>query len=211
MSPDSDNQQTPSIRPANALSKKLVRYILGFGVGIGTGLAPYLGILNVPLFKPLLSLIPNSIQNTVIPLSAALMGLVAVVVQWYAGERVTKKWMRKMFALTLITAATTFIILTVVHTLVVVTLPIEDNNSLSFIVGFTRPVRPPCTEDVSDEQCIMLLSANPARIASFWGNQQVRLARLALIFSYLFFTGSFGVMVGLIILKEAMQKSADRS
>src|SRR5688572_28330666 len=55
------------------LASKLLRYILGFGVSFGIGLAPYLGTFNIPGFTPVLSLIPKSIQNTAIPLAAILM------------------------------------------------------------------------------------------------------------------------------------------
>src|SRR5262249_15290613 len=76
-------------------------------------------------------------------------------------------------------------------------------KSVTFLVGFTRPTRPPCTGDESDEDCIQNhLSANPATINSYWGNRSILLARLALTFTYLLFTGSFAFLVGLIVLKE---------
>ena len=40
-------ERSSTIKPATALSKQFVRYLVGFGVGVGIGLAPYLGILNV--------------------------------------------------------------------------------------------------------------------------------------------------------------------
>lgn len=47
---------------------------------------------------------------------------------------------------------------------------------MSFVVGFTRPQRAPCGPDVSDSECIKLLSRNPGGVAPFWGARQVRLA-----------------------------------
>jgi len=193
------------IRPPTPLGRKLVRYVLGFGVGIAVGLAPYLGLLDVPLFKPLLSLIPDSVRDQVIPLSAALMGAVAVVVQWYAGERLARRWLRRLFARTLGAAVLSFILLTIIHSLVVVTLPIGRHESASYVVGFTRPVKPLCTAEISNAECIKLVTTDPAEIASFWGDRQVQLARLSLIFSYLLFTGSFGTLIGLIILREGQE------
>src|SRR2546423_14676681 len=107
---DTEGEQPKAIRPPTPLARKLVRYIVGFGVGTSIGLAPYLGFVNVRLFRPLLSLIPDTIQDTVIPLSAALMGTVAVVIQWYSGEQVSRLWLHKQFARTLITAILTFIL-----------------------------------------------------------------------------------------------------
>ena len=203
MQPDAEDlKNVPTIRPATSLSRRFVRYLLGFGVGVAVGLAPYLGLLNIPLFKPLLTLIPESIREIVLPLSAALMGTVAIVVQWYGGEHLTRAWTKKMFARTLVVLALTFVALTVVHTLVVVTLPIEDDRSISFVVGFTRPNRPPCTADVSDAACIKEITSDPSAIESFWGDRQIRIAKLALIFSYLLFTSSFGALVGLTLLRD---------
>lgn len=200
-----DDEPPAPIRPATPLGRKLVRYILGFGVGIGVGLAPYLGLLEVRFFKPLLSLIPSSIQDTVIPLSAALMGTLAVVIQWYGGESISRKWLRKMFARTLAIAVLTFILLTVLHELVVVELSMGNGKTVSLVVGFRRPHDPPCPKEVSDRECLKLVTLDPAEIEAFWGEGQVRLARLSLIFSYLLFTGSFGMLIGLIILKEGLQ------
>lgn len=190
-------------RPPTPLSRKLVRYIVGFGVGVGVGLAPYLGLLDVWGFKALLTLIPDAIQSTAIPLSAAMMGTIAVVVQWYGGERLTRKRLGKWFARTLATAAASFVLLTIVHSLVVATVPMKGGRLASFVVGFTKPPdKPPCLPDDSDAQCIKRLTFDPAIIESYWGGGRIRLARLSLIFSYLLFTGSFGALVGLVVLRE---------
>jgi hypothetical protein len=201
---DTGARQLRHIGPATPLARKLVRYIVGFGVGVSIGLAPYLGLINVPPFKSLLSMIPASLQDALIPLSAALMGSIAVVIQWYGGERMTRKGLRKAFARTLFAATLSFILLTVIHSLVVVPLPMGKGEISRFVVGFTRPTRPPCTAEISDAQCIKLVTTDPSEIASFWGDRQVRLAGLSLSFSYLLFTGSFGILVGLIVLREGL-------
>lgn len=200
---DAKARQERPPRPPTPLSRRLVRYIVGFGVGVGVGLAPYLGLINVPGFKALLSLIPDTIQDTVIPLSAALMGTIAVVVQWYGGERLTRRRLAGWFARTLATAVASFILLTVIHSLVVCKVPLGNGESASFLVGFTRPTnKEPCTAEVSDAECIKLVTFDPAAIESHWGDGRIRVARLSLIFSYLLFTGSFGALVGLIVLRE---------
>jgi len=194
------------VSPATPLGRKLVRYIVGFGVGVGVGLAPYLGMIDVPGFRSLRTLLPTTMEDTAIPLAAALMGTLAAAVQWYAGERVTRKRLRRLFAVTLVTALAAFIILTVVRDMVVRDLSLANGRKVSRVVGFVRPHRPPCTEEVSDRDCLMLVTLDPAKIDAFWGEGQVRLARLSLLFSYLLFTSSFGTLVGLIILREGMGK-----
>ena len=202
-------QQQDGIKPPTPVARKFVNYIVGFGVGVGVGLAPYLGLLEILLFKPLLTLIPETIQYTIIPLSAALMGTVAVVIQWYAREHLSLSGLRSYFKRTLSLLIITFATLVVIHTLVVVSVPIlGGKDSVSFIVGFARPTTPPCPADVSDAECIKRLTLNPSIIASFWGDRQVRIATLLLIFLYLFFTGSFGTLIGLIILREQIPSNA---
>lgn len=201
----SDEIRSATQRSVPPLARRFVRYIVGFGVGVGVGLAPYLGLLRIPLFAPLLDLIPDSIQNTLIPLSAALMGLLAVVVQWYAGEHITRRWLRRLFARTLLAVTLAFVVLLIIHTTTVVKVPIEGgNDSASFVVGFSRPYRPPCTQDVSDAECIKKITLDTSAIESYWGDRQVRLARLSLMLSYLLFTSSFGALIGVILLREVV-------
>jgi ABC-type multidrug transport system fused ATPase/permease subunit len=197
------NEPAPRVPPPPPLARRLIRYILGFGVSFAIGLAPYLGRLEVPGFTPLLSLIPASIQDTAIPLSAALMGIVAVVIQWQGSERVSQRWLRRWFFRTLLLALFSFIALTVVHTFVVVKVDIlGGRDSERFLVGFVRPIKPPCTEDISDSECIKKLTLDVSKIESFWGDKQIRLAKLSLTLPYLLFMSSFGLVVGLLLLKE---------
>jgi hypothetical protein len=202
------NTHTKSPQPPTPLAKKLVRYILGFGVGVSVGLAPYLGLLNIPFFKPLLSLIPESIQDTVIPLSAAMMGTVAVVTEFYGGEHVTRAKLRRLFKRTLLIVIVTLVILMGIHIFSVVTVPIlGGKESVSFIVGFRRPVKAPCTAEISDAECIKYLTLDISEVESFWGDGQVRLAKGLLILSYLSLTSSFGAIIGLIVLRDKIKSN----
>lgn len=177
-----------------------VRYVLGLGVSVGVGLAPYLGRINVPLFEPLLTIVPLSEQGFLIPLSTALMGLVAVGVQWYGGER--PEWLRKWFGATLVIALLALGFLVYVHNNVVVSVQYLGTKSTSFLVGFSRPNKPPCPEGISDAECIRdYLTFNPAKIESFWGDKEVRNARLTLTLSYLVCMGSFSTLVGFIVIR----------
>jgi hypothetical protein len=198
--------------PPPSLSKQLVRYILGFGVSVGIGLAPYLGKVDIPLFDSLLKLIPTSLHNTILPLSAALMGLVAVVIQWYGGEHLTEKWLSKAFYKTLKLTIASFIILFIVHVFVVVKVP-YDGGSETFLVGFVRPIKPPCGLEISDVECIGRITLEDAAVQSFWGSFQIRIATLSLLIPYLGFTGSFGLLVGLLMLRDRfleINKSSER-
>ena len=197
-------------KPPTKISNDFVRYLVGFGVGVAIGLAPYLGVLDIPLFTPLLSLIPVTLQDTVIPLSAAIMGVVAVVIEWYGRERITHAWLSKMFNRTLIIALIVFLVLVSIHTLFVVRIPIDSaSDAVSFVVGLERPLREPCTELISDAECIKLLTFDPSLISSFWGDRSIRLASLVLMLTYLVFTSTFGALVGLVLLRNRRKDSTN--
>lgn len=191
-----------TIEPPTTVSKLWVRYVVGFSAGVAIGLSVYLGKLSVPLFSPLLDLIPRTLQDTLIPLSSAFMGTVAVVVQFYASHRPGPR-LRSIFVRTATALTIALIALMIVHTLVVVTVETVPGRHASFVVGFSRPERPPCPREVSDAQCIGRLTLDPAMISSFWGDSGlggIRIAQLALQISYLAATTLFGALVGLVVL-----------
>lgn len=204
-SPGSGGDQTEVPTP---LARQFVRYVAGFGVGVAAGLSVYLGKVRVPGFAPLLDLIPGSIQDTMIPLSSAVMGIVAVVIQWYGGDRLTTRWLRRAFGWTILFLAVMFVLLVVVHVFTVVTIPIRGGQeSVSFQVGFAaRPQRPPCEAGVSDAECIERLTFDSAKIASFWGDRQINLATLSMIGSYVGFTSSFGLLAGIALLRARLKE-----
>jgi hypothetical protein len=115
-----------------------------------------------------------------------------------------------MFARVLVLAVCSFVALFVVHTLVVVNVPmLGGKDSVTFLVGFVRPIKPPCLESMSDAECIKVISFDITAIESFWGDKQMRLAKIALILPYLLFTSSFAMTIGILLLQD--QKVKKRS
>jgi hypothetical protein len=194
------------------LARRFVRYVVGFGVSVAVGLAPYLGRLRVPGFDALLNLIPDTLQSVALPLSAAVMGTLAVCVQWFGEEHLTRTWLRRAFVRTLATFISAFIVLMVVQSFVVTSVRVPaEGRTASFLVGFQRPYREPCPIGVSDAECIKRLTLDDARIAAFWGDGAIRAARLALLVPYLVTTGAFGTLVGLLLMRgEVRQRQARR-
>lgn len=179
-----------------------MRTLVTLTVGVGVGLAPYLGTLDVPLFKPLLDMIPDSLQDSTIPVSAALMGLVAVAVEWYGRERPSAALMRWSFPAVFAAALLALLAFMWVHTATVVTAHAAGGSAKSFVVGAARSPTCGCPPTVGDEQCINGLSWNEALIAECWGDAQVRRAGLTLRLTYLLTTGLFGALVGLVALRR---------
>ncbi len=204
-SANDDSTTPPPPAAPTPLGRLWVRYLLGFGVSVGIGLAPYLGRVNVPGFTPLLRLLPESEQDVLIPLSSALMGLTAVVVQYYGQTRVSRPWLERAFVRTLGLTVFSFLLLFVVHTFVVVRVDLHGGKDyVRFVVGFTRPEMKPCTAEVSDADCIKAVSMSQSAIESFWGDTRIRVARLCLMLSYLAFTSLFGLLVGLLLLGQSL-------
>ena len=192
------------VQPPTLLARTFVRYLLGFGVGVSVGLAPFLGKVDIPGFDALASLIPDTLQATTFPISAFVMGSLAVWIQWKARERFTHPWLRRTFRKTLWVLVACGLMFLVIQSVVVVRIRVPAvSDTVSFLVGFSRPSSDNCAS-VSASTCILRLSFNPARIADHWGDRQLQIAGLSLLFSYLLTTGSFGVMIGLLLLQERL-------
>lgn len=199
--------------PPTALGRKLVRYVVGFGVGVAVGMAPFLGLMDVPLFAPLLSMFPQSVQGTAIPLSAFLMGLVAVGIQFASGERVSRRWLRWAFPVTFLVIVAGVVVLLSLYTENVLTAPnvaAADGRTIDvrLVVGGPRPVPPPpgceCPPSQGEVACIQEIGFENA--AACWGRRQVAQAEQALTLAYLFLTGGFGALIGLLLLQEESRR-----
>ncbi len=192
----------PGGQPPTPLAKKLVKYVVWFGVGFAVGLAPYLGTFKVPGFRALLTLFPVSIRDTMIPLSAALMGIIAVVVQWHGSNKPDLKWLHRNFNRTLIIALLSLVALVIIHALVVARVDLDGGNeSVLFVVGFVRSPSCGCSSQLSDADCIKNISLDSAAIASCWGDKMIKLNQILLTLLYLTVTGSFVWLVGLLLLR----------
>lgn len=204
--------------PPTPLARRYVRYLLGFAVGVAVGLAPFLGVLDVPLFAPLLSMFPDELRGTAVPLSSFVMGLVAVGVQFAASEEVSRRWLRWCFGLTFLAILVGLVVLLNLYTETVLTFPgvkTADGRTINvaLVVGGTRP-NPPipgckCEPDQTDIACIEDIGFTNPEVC--WGREQVDGAEQSLTLAYLFLTGAFGALIGLLLLQEDSRKKATRT
>jgi len=180
-----------------------MRYLLGFSVSVAIGLVLYLGKLHIPGFVSLLSIIPESLQNVAIPLSSASMGIVAVAVQWLSKEQRSQRANRKVFFKSLRVCVGALFIFVVIESLAVVRVEVPAANAtVSFAVGLSSPSKPPC-EGLGRTDCISHeLSLNEARINSYFGETSVNATKLLLLISYVVFTSSFGLVVGVLLISH---------
>jgi len=200
--------KVPAPQPPTALSRRFVRYLVGFGVGVALGLAPFLGTAVVPGFVPLADLLPLTLQEQLAALAPVVMGVVAVAVQFGSESRISRKRLRRRFAVTLSVLAAGFVLLVVLQTFVVSEVAIlGGDRTVRYAVGLDRPATCVCPPGLSDSECIIEeLTLDPARVETCWGTGSVRRTELALTFSFLLVIGGFGALVGLVLLQEEARR-----
>jgi hypothetical protein len=205
-------QNRKSMFSAPPLIERWIRCLLGLTVGVAAGLAPYLGKYEVPLFDSVFKLIPTSLQDVVPIFSAALMSLVAVFIQFCDQTRVEPRKLEKAFKFTLILAGVSLISLIVVHSFVVVKVPyLAGRASETFLVGFNKPGKPPCTPEMSKATCIQRISLDVGKVETYWGDPQITTAKLVLLLVYLSFTSAMGLLVGFLLLINPKLDTDDTS
>lgn len=201
-----NNSRASGEAPTSA-ARRWVTYVIGFGVSAVVGVAPFLGIFDVPGFHALLTLFPKvpfDMTTVVIVASSLLMGIVAVVIQYLIYRKPRSFFVRRLFVLFSAIAIVSILSLLVVHTftVVVVNIPAEGPDAeIAVLVGFSRSAcSRECDPQMSNPECIRNTTLDPVRIYSCWGEVSIRMAFLALMMLYLIVTSSFGAMIGGLIL-----------
>lgn len=198
---------TRPVGPPTPLARQFVRLVVGFTVGVGVGLAPFLGTVDVPLFQQLVEVFPSQGRDRLFALGAFLMGVVAVAVQFYAGESVSARRVRRLFSRTLVAILVALALLTV---LVVKWVEQVDTAGgvASFVLAGERLAHCPCAAEEPKLACLGRLGADPAQIARCWSDETAKWVHLALHASYLLLTGGFGALIGLLLLQRAAKQQA---
>jgi hypothetical protein len=209
-----------TILPPSSLARRLVRYILGFSVGIALGLAPFLGRVKVPGFSALLELYPVQMQQNLIILSGFLLGIVAVAVQFYATKASPTAILERYFGSLLKAMLAVLLLLVVLYQTSVVSFPIEKQVSVvphrvethrySVVVGWFRANSAACScpPAMSAINCVEQHSIDLRMVSACW--KYLPLFELALTIPYLFLLGGFGTLVGLLLLKEEEERRLKR-
>ena len=188
------------LSPPTPLAQRYVRYVVGFGVAVGVGLAPFLG--KVPGLDVLARLFPPELKSTLIPFSAFLMGLIAVAIQYYSRESISRPALKRRFTFSLIALVVGLFLLLTLYSFLVVQFPIEGgSSSVPVIVATSRTPECECKTS-NDLECLMEVSISPRAVEHCWGSRALKMSRLALSFSYLLVTGGFGALIGLLLLQE---------
>jgi hypothetical protein len=193
------------LAPPTPLAQRYVRYVVGFGVAVGVGLAPFLG--KVPGLDVLARLFPPDLKSTLIPFSAFLMGLIAVAIQYYSAESISRPVLKRRFTFSLVALVVGLFLLLTLYSFLVVQFPIEGgSSSVPVIVATSRTPECECKTS-NDLECLMEVTISPRAVEHCWGSRPLKLSRLALSFSYLLVTGGFGALIGLLLLQEESRRT----
>lgn len=196
--------------PLSLMPRRFVHHVLNFFVGLGVGLSPFLGNKNVPFFRALISVMPFQITSKLITLSAFIMGIIVVAVQFYSAERISRLLLRRLFGISLIALIIGFILF--YHLREEYTLDVERGQSdrtVTVLVSSTPREDCPCPDVKHDpEGCIQRLSFNKSAIARCWDHREIRKRGELLGFSYLILTSGVGVLIGFLLLQEEVRRHA---
>lgn len=206
-----DTEKLDLPEPPTALARRYVQYVVGFGIAVGIGLAPFLG--KVVGIDALLNLFPRKLHFSLIPFSSFLMGLMAAGIQFYSGETLRPALLRKRFRLVWLLLVISLFLLFVLYSWVMVPVTSQDAKAtLPFIVGEPRIHGGTCTcpDDSTDAECIKFLSFDDADFGKCWDPRSIRLRTLLLSLNYLAVTGGFGGLIGLLLLQEEARKKQKR-
>lgn len=205
------DDKAPEVPTATA--GRFVRYVVGFGVAVGAGMAPFLGRIAVPGFTAMLDLLPLSVQGVAIPCSAFLMGVTAFLVQFFAGERPSRGWLRALVVGSATACCGLLLCLLILYSNYVVAIPVEDSRVARFVVSSSRTVGCRCDEQrrMSDEECIAQLSFNPAALATCYDQRTVKKASLMLALTYTALLTAFAAGVAAVVLQPQRRVRTNRS
>lgn len=177
--------------------RSIVSTVLGFGISVALFLAPFLGKKSIPGFEPLIAVFPEEHKKLLIPVSSLLIGVVALVVQFYAGEFIARQRIRRgFFVLSLIVVAGLVALLILYSGFVNVW---EEPPGAVVIVGWSRLPGCGCPPG-NTKQCIEGLAF--VDLGSCWSEGSRLGVRISIFLSYLVSIEGFAGLAGLYVLQR---------
>ena len=200
--------------PPTSLVGRFIRHILHFFVGLGVGLAPFLGNKDVPGFRALISVMPFQIVSELITFSAFLMGMIVVAIQFYSREGVSPLFLRRLFGIALAALVVGFVLFR--HLRIEYTVDVERgarDKTVAVLIGSSPPKKScNCPDpEQNPEECIQRLSFSSSAITTCWDGREIRRRGEILGFSYLLLTGGVGVLVGLLLLQRPSRRAQEET
>jgi len=194
--------------PLPRIARRYIWYIVSFGVSVGIGVAPFLGLKKVPGFQALLDLFPMQLQEILIPASMFLMGLVGVVVHFYAGQGIKMKVLNRFFLSGFAALLVTLLIFLRIYMAFVVRVESKAmGRTIAVLVGTSYDKNCDCYKrNLKRKECIKWLSFDDSLIEACWEENQIQQSGYWLAIPYLALMGGFGGLIGLVIRREELRR-----
>jgi hypothetical protein len=176
-----------------------IRVLIGLGISTPIALLPLIGKSDIAPFDTLLALIPDSIQGTVIPLSCAVMSIMAASVEFRVLDHVSRQDLLISARRGLALLSFLLILFLCAYSLLVTNVTIlNGSQSVAIITGLGSTNAPPCT-GMGVEECLNYITLKEAKVSSYFGDGRIRVSKIILETLYISFFGAFGNVAGILV------------
>lgn len=195
------------LRPLTPAGSKFLRYILSFVVTFGVGLAP-IWSGKVPGFHGVLDVYPKDLQDS-IPFVSLGMSVVAVAVQFFAGDFMSRRRLKITFSVVVVVFMVLMLATYVAYKVVVVRIQVPaSHENVAYVVGATPLPTCDCAKrGLEIRRCIgFAISVNPDEVAACFSREEIAARSILLSVLYILLMLSLAVLIALLMLKESMPK-----
>jgi hypothetical protein len=196
---------TSKLIPPPPLARKFVHYVLSFFVTIGVAFLPLWGGDVIPGFHTILDVYPKNLQD-VIPFASIAMSAAAIFAQFFGGGSPQPRHLKTLFIVTFVSLIILVLASYIAYKVVVIRIEVPAaHKTVSYLVG-SRPL-PTCEcakQGLDIRNCIgPAISANPDEVAACFSQEEITMRSIVLSVLYILLMFSAGMLIGLVILKEA--------
>lgn len=199
------------LAPLTPLGSKYLRYLLSFMVTLSIGLLPLWG--GKLGFTAILDVFPRDLQSVVIPWASLLISITAVGVQFFGGDASHAHWLKSAFAGTFVLLVLLVFVLFAAYQRTVVRVEVPGAHSkIAYVVGEKMLGTCPCVKENRPMQtCIgSLISVNPDEVSACYSPEEISNGNTILSLLYMGVMFSLGLLIGLLVLKEALPAATTR-
>lgn len=193
-------------------TRRWLNALLALTVTVPIGLAPLLGNLDIPGFRALLSLYPEGLRDTALPIATLAMSLVAISVQFFANDSFSGRRLRRVFVPLVLALFAMLLALAWFHSQHVVQIHVGglDGSEESYVVADVRTPTCSCPASEGDGLCIMNIGMNPAQLPTCWPERDLRRNAFVLQLLYVLLMAGTGALVGLLVMQRTRRKASPR-
>ncbi len=199
------------LAPLTPLGSKYLRYLLSFVVTLSVGLLPLWG--GKLGFTAILDVFPRDLQGVVIPWASLLISITAVGVQFFGGDATHAHWLKRAFAATFMLLVVLVFVLFAAYQKSVVRVEVPGAHSkIAYVVGKEMVKTCACLEaNLPMQSCIgRAISVNPDDVSACYPPGQISDRNILLSVLYMAVMFSLGLLIGLLVLKEALPATTRR-